>query len=121
MTQRRKRMRIELILTPEDVLIIKRIVESAKHDSECLMSSNRLLQYDKEKYQKINTCCDKFGKMLGLALDNETYTFETANGNGHSSCFRCGLRTWDSFMYKVKELDDARVCSDCKKILEKKE
>ena len=57
--------------------------------------------------------------MLALALDNETFSFESANCNGQSSCFRCGCRCWDSFMYKVKELGDARVCSDCKKILEK--
>ena len=113
-------MRIELVLKPVEVLIIKRVVESAAHDSECLMSSNRVQEYDKKQYKKINDCCTNFGKMLALALDNEIYTFESANGNGQSTCYRCGCRSWDSFMYKVKELDDKRVCSDCKKLLEKK-
>lgn len=34
-------MRIELILTPAEVLIIKKIFDSAAHDSEFIMSSNR--------------------------------------------------------------------------------
>ena len=49
MTQRSKTMRIEFVLTPAEVLIIKRIVESAAHDSECLMSSNRIQYKIKNK------------------------------------------------------------------------
>ena len=46
------------------------------------------------------------------------YTFEKANGNGHSKCIKCGVISWDCFMHKVKELDERRVCSACKKLLE---
>lgn len=46
------------------------------------------------------------------------YTFEKANGNGLSQCQKCGTVTWDSFMYKVKELNDDRVCCECKKHIE---
>lgn len=42
------------------------------------------------------------------------YTFEKANGNGLSKCQKCGIIGWDSFMYKVKEFNDCRVCDDCK-------
>lgn len=46
------------------------------------------------------------------------YTLERANGNGQSACIICGTVNWDSFMYKVKEFNDKRVCFDCKKLLE---
>lgn len=46
------------------------------------------------------------------------YTFEKANGNGQSQCQKCGIVSWDCFMYKVKEFDNKRVCTDCKKHME---
>ena len=46
------------------------------------------------------------------------YTFEKANGEGHSQCQKCGIVSWDCFMYQVKEFDNHRVCSDCKKHME---
>ena len=46
------------------------------------------------------------------------YTFEKAKGNGSSQCQKCGLVSWDCFMYKVKEFDDYRVCDECKKHME---
>lgn len=46
------------------------------------------------------------------------YTFIKANGNGLSQCQKCGIVSWDCFMYKVKEFDDRRVCDECKKHME---
>ena len=46
------------------------------------------------------------------------YTFTQANGNGQSQCQKCGAINWDIFMWKVKEFDNHRVCSNCKKHME---
>lgn len=46
------------------------------------------------------------------------YIFEKSNGEGLSQCQKCGIVTWDSFTYKVKNFDDRRVCDDCKKHME---
>lgn len=46
------------------------------------------------------------------------YTFEKANGEGHSQCQKCGSISWDCFMFKVKEFDNGRVCYGCKRLME---
>lgn len=46
------------------------------------------------------------------------YTFIKANGEGQSQCQKCGSVGWDCSMYMVKEFDNHRVCSECKKHIE---
>ena len=47
------------------------------------------------------------------------YTFIKANGNGLSQCQKCGVVSWDCFMYKVKEFDERtkrikyKKCPEC--------
>jgi len=112
-------MKIELIIEPNELYTIRKVLRIREKETKFLSTSDKMQQCEKDDYIRVSKACARVGHLLDLALDEGNYTFEKANGNGQSKCIRCGQISWDSMMYKVKEIDDHRVCSVCKKILEK--
>ena len=112
-------MRIELIIEPNELYTIRKVLRVREKETKFLSTSDKMQQCEKDEYIQVSMTCARIGHLLDIALDEGIYTFERANGNGQSKCLRCGLIGWDCMMYKVKEIDDHRVCSSCKKILMK--
>lgn len=112
-------MKIELIIDPNELFTIREVLRIREKETKFLSTSDKMQQCEKTAYIQISMTCARVGRLLDIALDEGNYTFESANGNGQSKCIRCGQICWDSMMYKVKEIDDHRVCSSCKKILMK--
>ena len=74
-------MKVEIILSPDQLLRIRNIIRNTAEESEILASSNCISQIDRNFYQKEFECCKYFVKLLDLALDEGIYTFERANGS----------------------------------------
>lgn len=61
-------MRIELVLTPAEVLCVRNIIRHTEEEADILASSNCISQIDKKFYQEELECCKKVGKLFDLAL-----------------------------------------------------
>ena len=61
-------MKIEFILTPEEVLCVRNIIRHTEEEAEILASSNCISQIDRKFYQEEFECCKYVGKLLDLAL-----------------------------------------------------